>query len=61
MERKRVIRYGVSPSAFGYLLIATTERGICTVALGDDPAALVADLTRACGDAPIVQDGVLWA
>ncbi|ABU57421.1 methylated-DNA--[protein]-cysteine S-methyltransferase [Roseiflexus castenholzii] len=59
MERKRIIRYSVSPSAFGYLLIAATERGICTVALGDNPAALINDLARRFGDTILDQAGGL--
>ncbi len=35
------IRYTVVDSAFGRLLVAVTERGICSVSLGDDEAELV--------------------
>jgi AraC family transcriptional regulator of adaptative response/methylated-DNA-[protein]-cysteine methyltransferase len=34
------IRFGVTTTRFGVLLVASTERGICHVALGDDAAAL---------------------
>lgn len=34
------IRYTVVRSPFGRLLVAVTERGVCAVKLGDDPAAL---------------------
>lgn len=56
MPQRRHIRYVVAPSAFGYVLAAATERGICWVALGDDPAALVDDLARTFGDATLARD-----
>jgi len=39
------IHYTITGSALGQLLVAATERGICFVSLGDDPAALEASLT----------------
>ncbi len=56
MPQRRHIRYVVAPSAFGYVLAAATERGICAVALGDAPAALVNDLARAFSDAILDRD-----
>lgn len=41
-----VVRYTTLPVALGRLLVAATERGICSVALGDADAALFADLQR---------------
>jgi AraC family transcriptional regulator, regulatory protein of adaptative response / methylated-DNA-[protein]-cysteine methyltransferase len=38
------IRAVVAPTPFGQLLVAATERGVCRVMLGDDAAALEADL-----------------
>jgi AraC family transcriptional regulator of adaptative response/methylated-DNA-[protein]-cysteine methyltransferase len=38
------IHYTVVHTSLGLLLVAVTERGICSVALGDDEAALVASL-----------------
>ena len=38
------IHYTVVRTALGLLLVAVTERGICSVALGDDEAALVGSL-----------------
>jgi AraC family transcriptional regulator of adaptative response/methylated-DNA-[protein]-cysteine methyltransferase len=40
-ERIRAI---VTPTPFGQLLVAATERGVCRVMLGDDASALEADL-----------------
>jgi AraC family transcriptional regulator of adaptative response/methylated-DNA-[protein]-cysteine methyltransferase len=38
------IRYGTADTAFGRLLVAATERGVCFVELGDDDRALEAGL-----------------
>ncbi|HEX6643435.1 MAG TPA: bifunctional DNA-binding transcriptional regulator/O6-methylguanine-DNA methyltransferase Ada [Gemmatimonadales bacterium] len=34
------IRFTTAPTAFGRLLVAATDRGVCSVMLGDDDAAL---------------------
>lgn len=34
------IEYVVAPTSLGYLLVAATERGICSVTLGDDASTL---------------------
>lgn len=34
------IRFATSPTAFGTVLVAATDHGVCSVMLGDDPAAL---------------------
>jgi AraC family transcriptional regulator, regulatory protein of adaptative response / methylated-DNA-[protein]-cysteine methyltransferase len=36
----------VAPCAFGLALVASSQRGICAVLLGDDESALVADLQQ---------------
>lgn len=38
------IRAAIAETPFGHLLVAATHRGVCRVALGDDPAALRAGL-----------------
>jgi AraC family transcriptional regulator of adaptative response/methylated-DNA-[protein]-cysteine methyltransferase len=38
------IRFAVREAALGSMLIAATDKGVCAVALGDDPARLVRDL-----------------
>ncbi|MET0545264.1 MAG: bifunctional DNA-binding transcriptional regulator/O6-methylguanine-DNA methyltransferase Ada [Caulobacterales bacterium] len=38
------IRYAVAPSSLGFVLAASTQKGVCAILLGDDPAALVEDL-----------------
>ena len=39
-----VIRFAVGECALGSILVAQSERGVCAILLGDDPAALVRDL-----------------
>lgn len=38
------IRYGEFRTPLGIALVAATERGVCSVTLGDDPRALIASL-----------------
>jgi AraC family transcriptional regulator of adaptative response/methylated-DNA-[protein]-cysteine methyltransferase len=38
------ITYGIADCPLGKILVAATERGLCRVTLGDDPAALIAAL-----------------
>lgn len=40
------VRWSVVQTTLGLALVAATERGVCAVALGDDPAALEAELRR---------------
>lgn len=35
-----VINYGLAECMLGWVIVAATERGICAIALGDDPALL---------------------
>jgi len=39
-----LIRHAIGQSSLGHVLVAATDRGICAILLGDDPAALEADL-----------------
>lgn len=39
-----VIRFAVAACSLGALLVAATDRGVCAIALGDDPDALVREL-----------------
>ncbi len=41
-----VIRYTVSDSPLGSMMVAATSRGICSIGFGDDEADLLADLTQ---------------
>lgn len=38
------IRFAIGECSLGSILIATSERGVCAILLGDDPEALVRDL-----------------
>lgn len=53
------IGYVTVRCALGWVLIAATERGLCAVSLGDDPAALAAGLSREFPKANLVRDGVV--
>ena len=55
------IRYATAPCALGHILVAATERGICSVALGDGPAQLAAQLQQEFPQAAITQDAVRLA
>lgn len=44
--RGEIIRYALAPSSLGGVLVAATGTGVCALLLGDDPAALIADLER---------------
>lgn len=41
-----VIRYQTAPCVLGWVLVAATEKGICLVELGDDPATLETSLRQ---------------
>ncbi len=41
-----IIRFALGTCSLGAILIASTERGLCSVLLGDDPQSLSADLRR---------------
>jgi len=42
----QVVRYGSARCSLGTLLVAATERGVCTIELGDDPDELTARLAQ---------------
>lgn len=52
-----MIRYAVASSALGKVIVAATDQGVCSVRLGDDAAALVAELRQDFPRATIVADG----
>ena len=41
---KARIRFGIAPCDLGLVLVATTEIGVCSIALGDDESALEAEV-----------------
>ncbi len=50
------IWFGLAPSELGEILVATTEIGVCLVALGDDASVLEADLRAEFFAATIERD-----
>ena len=42
--RGAVIHFGIRKSPIGYILCAATEKGVCTISLGDNPSQLEAAL-----------------
>ncbi|MEH2150555.1 bifunctional DNA-binding transcriptional regulator/O6-methylguanine-DNA methyltransferase Ada [Nostoc sp.] len=50
------IVYALASSPLGYLLVATTEKGICTVKLGDEPDKLEHILNQEFHQAHIMRD-----
>jgi AraC family transcriptional regulator of adaptative response/methylated-DNA-[protein]-cysteine methyltransferase len=54
--RGAVINYAVAQSPLGMLLVAATEKGVCSVMLGDSEAGLKADLLQEFPAAEIRQD-----
>lgn len=39
-----VVRFAIGECSLGSILVASTERGVCAIALGDDPQALLREL-----------------
>lgn len=50
------VHYQLTPSSLGYLLVAGTDKGVCTVSLGDNKEILVAELIQAYPNAKIASD-----
>lgn len=40
------IRFAIGECSLGSILVASSERGVCAISLGDDPQALIEDLQR---------------
>lgn len=55
------IRFAVGQCAFGAILVAATERGLCAISLGDDPQALVHELEDRFHSAELVGDDAAFA
>jgi AraC family transcriptional regulator of adaptative response/methylated-DNA-[protein]-cysteine methyltransferase len=50
------IRFATAPCQLGLLLVAATERGVCSVMLGDEPAALEQSLRQQFSAAKVLPD-----
>jgi AraC family transcriptional regulator of adaptative response/methylated-DNA-[protein]-cysteine methyltransferase len=55
--RHETIAFATSPCVLGILLVAATERGVCSVMLGDDETALEEQLRQQFRAATIAPDG----
>jgi AraC family transcriptional regulator of adaptative response/methylated-DNA-[protein]-cysteine methyltransferase len=51
-----LVAYDIAPCTLGFLLVATTPKGVCAVTLGDDEAQLEADLRSEFFAAQITRD-----
>ncbi|WP_116135750.1 bifunctional DNA-binding transcriptional regulator/O6-methylguanine-DNA methyltransferase Ada [Trinickia diaoshuihuensis] len=50
------VHYGSAATTLGHVLVAATDRGICRIAFGDDPAELFQALKQAFLKAELVQE-----
>lgn len=55
------VRYASAPTSLGFVLIAATDKGICKIGFGDDPAILVDDLRGEFANAELVEDAARLA
>ena len=56
MEPIDDVRFAIAPCALGRVLVATTERGVCAIELGDDDEAVIAALRRHLPNAELRRD-----
>jgi AraC family transcriptional regulator, regulatory protein of adaptative response / methylated-DNA-[protein]-cysteine methyltransferase len=52
------IRYAIAPYSAGKALLAVTDKGVCSVKLGDDPARLVRELEGEFSQAELIHTDV---
>ena len=50
------VSFALARSVLGWVLVAATEKGICEIALGDEPQALTDDLKRRFANATLNRD-----
>ena len=50
------LRYSMAPCPLGQVLLASSDKGVCAVLLGDEPAALQAELRQRFAAATLEQD-----
>ena len=48
------IRFAVGQCSLGVIVVAATARGVCSIAIGDDPGELVNELQREFADATLI-------
>jgi AraC family transcriptional regulator, regulatory protein of adaptative response / methylated-DNA-[protein]-cysteine methyltransferase len=58
----REIHFAISDCTLGSVLVASSERGVCAIFMGDDPGALVRDLrNHFAGEQPVGGDAAFEA
>lgn len=55
-----VIRFAIGQSTLGAILVAGTKAGICAIALGDDPQALLRGLQDRFAEAQLIGDDAVF-
>lgn len=50
----QVIHYGVGKSSLGFILVASSAKGVCAILLGDEPATLAQDLRNRFPQAQLI-------
>ncbi|MEI5999110.1 bifunctional DNA-binding transcriptional regulator/O6-methylguanine-DNA methyltransferase Ada [Paraburkholderia bengalensis] len=50
------VRYASAQTSLGLVLVATTDKGICKIAFGDDEAQLLSDLREEFASAELIDD-----
>jgi AraC family transcriptional regulator, regulatory protein of adaptative response / methylated-DNA-[protein]-cysteine methyltransferase len=50
------VTYAIAPCSLGRVLVATTERGVCAIELGDDDEAVLSELARHVPNAERTRD-----
>lgn len=59
-ERESIV-FALGECQLGHLLVAASEKGLCAIAMGDDPQALLDDLARRFNRARLVPAGEAFA
>jgi AraC family transcriptional regulator of adaptative response/methylated-DNA-[protein]-cysteine methyltransferase len=55
------VRYASAPTSLGFVQVAATDKGICKIAFGDDPALLADELASEFANAELVEDAARLA
>ncbi len=55
------IRFAIGQSSLGAILVASSDKGVCCILIGDDPQDLAEDLQRRFGKATLVGDDADFA
>ncbi|MCC8402082.1 bifunctional DNA-binding transcriptional regulator/O6-methylguanine-DNA methyltransferase Ada [Paraburkholderia sp. MMS20-SJTN17] len=50
------VRYASAPNSLGFVLVAATDKGICKIGFGDDPAMLIDELRGEFANAELRED-----